>query len=103
MELKRFYDFFTNEEEMTFKTYLPIQLDATCNGFQHMALLSNETILFKELNLVKPKVQDEPKHFYNFLFHKLINLFRNKVQTGEISKEKQVMTDCYVLYEIGVT
>lgn len=42
MEWKRFNDFFINENTTEFHTYLPIQLDATCNGFQHMALLSNE-------------------------------------------------------------
>lgn len=26
--------------------YLPIQLDATCNGFKYMILLNNQTILF---------------------------------------------------------
>lgn len=41
MEYKRFYDFYPNENTVEFKTYLPVQLDATCNGFQHMALLSN--------------------------------------------------------------
>ncbi len=42
MEFKRYNDFLLNENTMEFRTYLPIQLDATCNGFQHMALLSNE-------------------------------------------------------------
>ena len=55
MEYNRFINFIDNENVLEFKTYLPIQLDATCNGFQHLALLSNEEILFKELNLVKDK------------------------------------------------
>lgn len=51
IEFKRFYNFYCNESSPYFETYLPIQLDATCNGFQHLALLSNEKTLFKELNL----------------------------------------------------
>ena len=47
MEYKRFYEFYNNENSIEFYTYLPIQLDATCNGFQHMALLSNEETLFQ--------------------------------------------------------
>lgn len=35
MEYKRFHDFYLNTTFMQFQTYLPIQLDATCNGFQH--------------------------------------------------------------------
>ena len=65
---------------MYFYTYLPIQLYATCNGFQPMALLSNEYTLFKELNLTIAGVNDQPKDFYNFLLHKLINLFETKVK-----------------------
>lgn len=47
MEFKRFYNFYCDESLTHFETYLPIQLDATCDGFQHMALLSNEKTLFK--------------------------------------------------------
>ena len=90
MEFKRFYNFYTDENAMEFHNYLPIQLDATCNGFQHMALLSNEDTLFKELNLVSNiKSKDKeisntpPSDFYNFLLHKLTNLFESKCNKGE--------------------
>ncbi len=91
MEYKRFYDFYTNENTMEFDTFLPVQLDATCNGFQHLALLSNEVTLFKELNLItaskakgKELIDNQPSDFYNFLLHKLINLFETKLSEGEI-------------------
>lgn len=94
MEYKRFYDFYTNENQMEFKTYLPIQLDATCNGFQDMAFLSNENELFKELNLVSDssKVKDKdnilPGDFYNFLLHKLTTYFKCKVDSGILYDDK---------------
>lgn len=47
-----------------------------------MALLSNESILFEELNLVKNG--DKPKDFYNFLLHKLLSLFKTKFDNGDI-------------------
>ena len=84
MEYKRFLDFYNNEKALEFHNYLPIQLDATCNGFQHMALLSNEVTLFKELNLTTTsKVKDvivndnQPSDFYNFLLHKLLTYFKS--------------------------
>lgn len=78
---------------MEFNTYLAVQLDATCNGFQHMALLSNEDTLFKELNLVSKKSNDKeltdlpPSDFYNFLLHRLVTLFQNKVDSGILYDE----------------
>lgn len=47
MEYKRYMQFRDDENTFEFYTYLPIQMDATCNGFQHLALLSNEGTLFK--------------------------------------------------------
>jgi len=83
IEYKRYNEFLVNEDIIEFKTYLPIQLDATCNGFQHMALLSNESTLFEELNLVKSKQGNKPKDFYNFLLHKVLALIDSYVR-GEI-------------------
>jgi DNA-directed RNA polymerase len=73
IEYKRYYEFLSDENLMEFNTYLPIQLDATCNGSQHLALLSNEDILFKELNIQVNK--DTPNDFYSFLVYKLEELF----------------------------
>lgn len=87
MEYKRFYEFFTDEKAVTFKTYLPVQLDACCNGFQHLALLSNKDTLFKELNLItrtnkrnNKVISDEiPGDLYNFLLYKLAKLLEKKL------------------------
>jgi DNA-directed RNA polymerase len=73
IEYKRYHEFLLDENAMEFNTYLPVQLDATCNGFQHLALLSNEDTLFKELNLIVS--QDTPNDFYSFLVYKLEQLF----------------------------
>ena len=78
MQYSRYVDFLNNQNTFDFHTYLPIQLDATCNGFQHLALLSNEDTLFKKLNLVSDN--DTPKDFYNFLVHKLGNIFDKNLQ-----------------------
>jgi len=51
--MRRFENFLNNENIPQFKTYMPIQLDGTCKGFQHLAMLSNETKLFETLNLYR--------------------------------------------------
>jgi len=48
-----------------------------------MALLSNEEILFKQLNLVVQSNNTIPSDFYNFLLHKLTKLFEDKLANGE--------------------
>jgi len=72
-EMRRFNNFMNNEYLDEFKTYLPIQLDGTCNGFQHLALLSNETELFDKLNLGKSKKNQDPSDFYSHVLD-ILNL-----------------------------
>lgn len=38
-EYNRWLDCLDNSETTHFTSYLPIQLDATCNGYQHLAML----------------------------------------------------------------
>jgi len=82
MEYERYINFISDETLKEFKTYLPIQLDATCNGFQHLALLSNENKLFEELNLTKRTNKDGteddddiPGDLYSYMIIKLKEVF----------------------------
>lgn len=59
-----------------FMTNLPIQLDATCNGYQHLALLIGDTDLAKELNLSPSTFNDSPKDFYAYIALKLKEDFK---------------------------
>ena len=85
IEMKRFDDFLNNEKADEFKTYLPVQLDCTCNGFQHLALLSNETSLYEPLNLSKSNKNEDPRDFYS---HILDNLNVYLESECKIFKEK---------------
>jgi len=58
-----------------FITHLPIQLDASCNGFQHLTFLIGELALSEELNLNKSKWSDKPKDFYSFIALKVKDFF----------------------------
>lgn len=79
-EYKRYWKFLHNEDLYSFKTYFPVQLDATCNGFQHMALISQESDLFKSLNLVNG--DSSPNDFYSFLLHKMELVVSDKHSKG---------------------
>jgi hypothetical protein len=81
-----------NHEIPYFETYLPIQLDASCNGFQHLCLLTYDNDMAKELNLTESKWVDIPKDFYKYLAIKLIELFKTKLHNKEISEEDKA---CY--------
>jgi hypothetical protein len=49
-----------------------------------LALLSNETTLWKELNLISDnKYKDSiPGDFYSFLLHRILDIFTNKVDSN---------------------
>ena len=56
-----------NNDKYYFVTHLPIQLDATCNGFQHISMLGIDEILLPELNIKKASNYDVPDDFYSFI------------------------------------
>lgn len=86
--MRRFNNFLNNENIHEFKTYLPIQLDGTCNGFQHLALLSNETELFETLNLFDAKKSDDPKDFYEHIVSQ-INIHLEKRRNSALSYQEK--------------
>lgn len=66
-EYERFIDFYNNKDKTVFYSYLPIQLDASCNGYQHLALLTRETKIFNNLNLGRSTHDDIPDDFYRYI------------------------------------
>lgn len=86
IEYKRFNLFLNDENLIEFSTYLAIQLDATCNGFKHLSLLSQESQLYDELNLTNKGKY--PKHFYNFLLHKVHTYLKDELDANRVEQGK---------------
>jgi len=82
--MKRFHSFLSQDSIHEFKTYLPIQLDGTCNGFQHLALLSNETEIFGKLNLLESTKDNDPEDFYKHILEKLTIYIEKALKKIEI-------------------
>ena len=75
-----------NNKDSFFVSNLPIQLDASCNGFQHLTLLVDDLALSKELNLNESTWNDNPKDFYHFIALKVKNFFANKLDDSQTGK-----------------
>ena len=69
---------------------MPIQLDGTCNGFQHLAMLSNETKLFEALNLSKASRKDDPKDLYQVLVDQVNLRIELKLNDDSINKPENI-------------
>lgn len=63
---------------LNFSSNRPIQLDASCNGFQHLSLLSNEISLFEQLNMSPSSPDKDPKDFYKFILDQIRLLIEKK-------------------------
>jgi DNA-directed RNA polymerase len=48
-------------------SHLPIYLDATCNGIQHLAALSKDSHVAPLVNLTKSNYDDSPKDIYSYV------------------------------------
>ena len=97
--MRRFNTFWSSESIHEFKTYLPVQLDGTCNGFQHLALLSNETSLFDSLNLAEAKKSDRAKDFYQSIIDPLIIYLQDKKSTSE---DPKIVESCERLIKLNI-
>jgi DNA-directed RNA polymerase len=53
------------------KTYLPIQLDASCNGIQHLSIMSANSNLAKLVNLMPSDYCDEPYDLYSIVLDEI--------------------------------
>jgi DNA-directed RNA polymerase, mitochondrial len=86
-EIRRFNKFLASSD-FEFKTYLPLQLDGTCNGFQHLALMSHELTLFDSLNLSNSSKADNPKDFYSHILTLLEGYLQEKYKNSR-GEEKE--------------
>lgn len=77
-----------------FITHLPIQFDASCNGFQHLTLMIDEISLCKELNLIPQSWSDNPNDFYSFIALKVKNYFLK-----ELNENKYLSDDISISYK----
>jgi len=80
-EYRRFAEYMSNHESNVFYSYLPIQLDATCNGYQHLSLLTREKNLFDVLNLASSTHDDDPDDFYTYILNLTIAFMKHEKNT----------------------
>jgi hypothetical protein len=77
-EYQNYIESLKNNSEYFYSAF-PIQVDATCNGYQHLALLLGDNSLAKELNLSSFTFDSAPQDFYSFIGLKLKELFGNNL------------------------
>ena len=87
-EYRRFVEFMNDKNAVVFNTYLPIQLDASCNGYQHLTLLTKENVLFDKLNLSRSTFDDNPDDFYSYIVEKTDMHIKSKIEALNLMKNK---------------
>lgn len=58
---------------------LPIYVDATCNGIQHLCAMSNEITLFNYVNISKSTKDDKPADIYDQLVPYVIDIINEVI------------------------
>jgi DNA-directed RNA polymerase len=67
---------------------LPIQLDASCNGFQHLSMLIEDTSLGEKVNLGAATWEDDPFDFYSYISMRCINHFEMELKRNNSLSEE---------------
>jgi len=96
IEFKRWWCFYYESTENYFNTYLPVQLDASCNGFQHLVLLSGESKLRGELNLNSTDFSKTPGDFYSYVLGLLQDYFNNSLKNDCLKIDEHEKKACYI-------
>lgn len=100
-EYKRFIEFINDINSVRFLSYLPIQLDASCNGYQHLALLTKESRLFNKLNLDMSTFEDDPDDFYTYILYKTEDYIDSKIdllsKQNELSDKDKKSLNSYII------
>ena len=84
-EYNRWLDCLDDSNTTHFITYLPIQLDASCNGYQHISMLVQDYGLAKHLNLTKSTWDDTPDDFYSFVACCLNEYYDSMLESKDLS------------------
>lgn len=75
-------------------SHFPIQLDATCNGYQHLSLLTGDEPLAGHLNLISGDNNSIPADFYTFVALKLNDYLNKKLlELQQMSKLPRIDLD----------
>lgn len=98
IEMVRLHECNKDINNQVFQTYLPIQLDGTCNGFQHLALLSNEVSLYENLNLGSGDECKDPHDFYKYIIIQI--LVHIKTRLSEIDSSHELWDSYNRLFKI---
>ena len=72
-----------SSNETFYITHFPIQLDATCNGYQHLSLLTGDDPLAGQLNLISGDKNTIPKDFYSFVGIKINDYLKQKLSDAK--------------------
>jgi len=91
-EYSRFIDFINDIDATSFITHLPIQLDASCNGYQHLSLLTRDKKVLKQLNLTPSTKDDDPDDLYNFMLIKIREYIKNRLNNNLFDDEEEKLS-----------
>ena len=64
LELQGYY-----KDPNNFISHLPILLDGTCNGLQHLSAIANDINLAEKVNICESVDTDDPKDVYSELLN----------------------------------
>lgn len=89
-EYEKFKRFLIEDNQNVFSSHFPIQLDASCNGYQHLALLTKDPFSLKQLNLTKAGADDTPKDLYYFFILEIQKFYTNLLDKNSELHKKYV-------------